>query len=101
MAKLEPQPLIFVSVSVTDWPRLSNRFLGEDRPRVCDPVDAQIEGGHRLFQSRDLGLKDWILRPTIPSRKTRKVGQYCSCPIDIGASGCLNTGCDVIVEDRS
>jgi hypothetical protein len=72
LAKLEPQPLIFVSVSVTDWPRLSNRFGDEDRPRVCEPVDAQIEGGHRLFQSRDLGLKDWILRPTNQAAKHAK-----------------------------
>jgi len=40
--------------------QLRNRFVGEDRPRVCEPVDAHVEGGHRLFQSRDLGLKDWI-----------------------------------------
>ena len=40
--------------------QLSNRFVGEDRPRVCEPVDAHIEGGQRLFQSRNFELNDWV-----------------------------------------
>lgn len=40
--------------------QLSNRFVGEDRPRVCEPVDAHIEGSQRLFQSRNLDLNGFL-----------------------------------------
>jgi hypothetical protein len=38
----------------------SNRLIGEDRPRMREPVDALANGGQRLFQSVNAGLHDRV-----------------------------------------
>jgi hypothetical protein len=46
---------------VRDRPtQLSNRLVGEDCPRVCEPVNAPIEGSQCLSESCDFRLKNWI-----------------------------------------
>jgi hypothetical protein len=40
--------------------QVANRFVGEERPRACEPIDTRIQRSQRLGQSRDLGLKDRI-----------------------------------------
>jgi hypothetical protein len=37
--------------------QLPNRFVCEDRSRVSQPIDADIQDGQRFLQSHDLGLK--------------------------------------------
>src|SRR5262245_37841010 len=39
---------------------LLDGLVGEDRFRVCEPVDAAIHGGQRLLQLLDVGLKDRV-----------------------------------------
>src|SRR5258706_533249 len=52
--------------------QLSNRFVGEDRPRVCEPVDAHIEGGQRLFQSNNLELSDLAFHLDFPEGTAKR-----------------------------